>query len=119
MNLEGLVASLVALHEFLLDVGNASRCDERRRPILMRSNVVDDRARLDDPRPARQSGYTKAALPRGALFATERHGASIRPSEFFNAVVAGEDDDGVVGDSKIIELLKQLADHPVELHHAV
>ena len=31
----------------------------------------------------------------------------------------GEQDDGVVGDAEVVELLQQLADQPVELHHAI
>src|SRR5450631_3826433 len=85
----------------------------------MRRDIIDDYARLDGTGPARQRGHAKAAFPGGTLLATERRGAAIRPAKFLHPVVRREDDNRIVRNSEIVELLEELANHPVELHHAV
>src|SRR5262249_41558248 len=53
------------------------------------------------------------------LFASKRCCASIWPETFLCAVVGGEYNDGVAGDSQIVELLQELSDIAVELDHSV
>ena len=78
-----------------------------------------DGAGLDDAGPAHHARHAVAAFPVGVLLA--RNGV-VPPSgqvKHLGAVVGRADDDGVVGDAEIVELLEQLADHVVELGHAV
>ena len=119
VDLEGLAGGLVAVEQLLLDVRFAGGGDERRHPVLVRGDVVDLGARLDDARPAHHARHAVAALPVGVLLALERRRAAIGPGEDLGAVVGGPDDDGVVGDAEVVELLQQLADHAVEFDHAI
>ena len=119
MDLEGLAGGLVAGQQLLLHVRLARGGDERRHEILVRGDVVDLGARLDDAGPAHHARHAVAAFPVRVLLALERRGAAVRPREDLGAVVGRPDDDGVVGDAEVIELLQELADHAVELGHAV
>ena len=56
-----------------------------------------------------------AAFQHFALVPDERPGIG-KP---LAAVVAGEDNDGVVGDAEFIQLVQQFPDNPVELLHAI
>src|SRR5262249_38312421 len=58
-------------------------------------------------------------FPVGVLLAAERRRAAVGPGERLGAVVRGVDHDRIVGDAEIVELLQELADLPVMLHHAV
>src|SRR5262249_55087134 len=55
----------------------------------------------------------------GVLLAAIRRRAAVGPGERLGAVVGGVDDDRVVGDAEIVELLEQLTDLAVMLHHAI
>ena len=70
-------------------------------------------------RPADHGGHAESAFPVGVLLAAERRGRRVRPGELVRTVVGRVDDDGVVGDAKIVERLQQLADVAVVLDHAV
>ena len=119
MDLPGLAVGLVALLQLLDDVRLARRRQQRRQPVFLREDVVDDRARLDHARPADEHRHAEAAFPGRALLAVERRRAAVRPGPGLGAVVGAVDHDGVVGDAEIIELLEQAADHVVVFDHAV
>ena len=119
VNLEGLAGGIVALQQLVLDVRLAGRGDQRRRPVLGREDVVDLGARRHQAGPAHHRRHAIAAFPVGVLLAAERRGAAVGPGERLGAVVGGVDHDRVVGDAEVVELLQELADLPVMLHHAV
>ena len=108
-----------ALQQLLLDVRLAGGRQQRRQPVLVRDDVVDLGAGLDDAGPAHRQRHAVAALPVGVLLAAERRRAAVRPAHHLGAVVRRVDDDGVVGDAEVVELLQQLADVAVVLDHAV
>ena len=87
--------------------------------VLVREDVVDDRAGLDHAGPADHRRHAVAAFPVGVLLAAERRGAAVGPGERLGAVVGRVHDDRVVGDAELVELGQQLADHAVVLDHAV
>src|SRR5579871_2668534 len=118
MNLECLAVGLEALREFILHVGIARGSHQCRHPILMGDDVVDNRSRPYDPRPANEARNAKAALPVGILFVTERCGAAIGPSKRFSAVVGSEDDNGVICDAKVVKLFQNNSDVIIRLGHA-
>ena len=119
MDLEGLAVQRGALQQLVDQVGLARRRREGRDEVLVRADVVDDRAGLDDAGPADQARNAEGALPVGRLLALEGRGAAVRPGNPFGAIVGRVDDDGVVGGAEIVEQLQQLADVAVRLHHAV
>ena len=88
-------------------------------PFLTRDDVVDHATGLYGAGPLRNHRHAEAAFEGRALFAPERRVATVRPAEDFRAVVAGKDDDGVVGDAKIIHFLEDAADFRVQFHHGV
>ncbi|MNV45852.1 hypothetical protein D3C71_1376610 [compost metagenome] len=45
--------------------------------------------------------------------------AAVRPTEYFSAVVAGEQHDRVVGDTQSVELLQQFTNNPVQFSHRI
>ena len=69
VDLEGLVAGLVALLELLDDVGLAGGSQQRRQHVGVGEDLVGHRPRLDDAGPADGAGHTPAALPVGVLLA--------------------------------------------------
>src|SRR5208282_6528371 len=70
-------------------------------------------------RPAHHCGDAIATLPVGVFLAAEDRGAAVGPAHRLGAIVRGIDDDCVVGDTEIVELLQQLTDLTVVLHHAI
>ena len=119
MDFECLVADLVTLLHFLGQIGFAVRCREGRNEVLQRAYVVDDAAGLDNAGPTHDARNTPAAFPVRIFLAPERRRAAIRPRHHFRAVVRREDDDGVVGNAKIVQLFEELADIAVEFDHPV
>src|SRR4029079_9600856 len=93
--LDRLCVQLRARFELVYQTGFAAGCRERRDEILVRTRVVDDRAGLDDARPAYQSGHAERTFPVGRLLALERRRAAIGPGEDLGAVVGRVDYDGV------------------------
>src|ERR1017187_8074874 len=71
-------------------------------------------ARIDDAGPASHARRTESAFPSGALLSTEGLGTAIRPRELLRSVVRGENNNGVVSDTQVIELLQKLPDDPIE-----
>src|SRR5262249_27430630 len=73
---------------------------------------------LNVPGPADNQRGAIAAFPRLALLTLEWRNAAIREADRFRTIVGGEDDDGVVGLTHVIELLEDVADIVVKLLHA-
>ena len=119
VHLEGLVACAVALQQLVLDVRGASGRHQGRHPVLRRDDIVDLRSRLDETGPTHQGRHPVAAFPVGVLLAPEWRRATVRPSECLGAVVGRVDDDRVVGDAEVVELLQELPNLTIMLHHAV
>src|SRR6185312_13699247 len=115
MDLEALAVERASLFQFLDQIWVAVGRREGRDEVLVRADVVDDAAGLDDARPADQAWYAESALPVGGFLAAKRRRAAVGPGYFFRAVVGRVDDDGVVGDAEVVEQLQQLADMPVGL----
>src|SRR5262245_10106695 len=85
----------------------------------MRKEITIDSPWLYHAWPANQTRHTESTLPSRCLLASVRCGSTIGPTHYLGAVVRAVDDDGVVSDSKVIELLQQLSDHAVVLDHPV
>ena len=85
----------------------------------MAHEFVGDRAGLDHARPANQARHAERAFPVGVLLRAEPGHGAVRPGVHVRAVVAGVDDDGVVGDAHVVEGLEQAADGIVVFDHAV
>ena len=119
MNFEVLARRIIALQQLFLDVGLASSGDQCSRPILCREDLVDLGSRRHQSRPADHRRHAIAAFPVGVLLALERRCAAIGPGECLGAVIGGVNDDRVVGDAEVVELLQDLPDLSVVLHHAV
>src|SRR5262249_17508148 len=119
VNAKILARSIVTLQQLLLDVRLASGGNERGRPILGGEDLVDLAARWHQARPADHRRHAIAAFPVGVLLTPEGGGTAVGPGERLGAVVGGIDHDGVVSDTEVVEFLKQFADLPVMLDHAV
>src|SRR5262245_61000178 len=61
MHLEGLPAGFVPLEALLLDVRFARSCKQCRKPVLVRSDLIADRAGLDHARPPDRARHPIAA----------------------------------------------------------
>src|SRR4029079_8800805 len=79
VDLEVLATGIVAHQQLCLDIGLAGRCDQRRRPVLCRKDVVDLAPRRQKPRPAHQRRDPIAAFPIGVLLALEWRSPAIGP----------------------------------------
>ena len=108
-----------ALEQLCLDVRLAGRGQQRGQHVLVRADLVDDGARLDDAGPLEDAGHTVAALPVGVLLAAEGRRAAVGPAQGFGAVVSGIHENGVVRNTQVIELLEELADVAVVLDQAI
>src|SRR5271165_396361 len=118
MDFVGHASRLIAGQQLLLDVGHARRCHQRGDPVLMRTDIVHHRSWLDHPRPANNEGNAISTFPARVLLATEGSGSAVGPAHGFGAIVGGEDDDGVVSNTEVIELLQDYANVVVELGNA-
>ena len=101
-----------------LSFGAAGDFHERGHPVQRGEHFLEDRARLDDARPADDARSAHAAFPRRQLPGFERGDAAVREGLNLSAVVGGEDDDGVVELAHVFELLEDDADVVVHLLHA-
>jgi len=97
----------------------ARGCNECGHEVLVRRDFVDLRPGLDHAGPAHDAGHAVAAFPVGILLALERRRAAIGPGKHLGAVVGRPHDDGVVGNTQVVELLQELTHHAVQLGHAV
>ena len=84
----------------------------------MTLDAVEHATRRDLGRPARHHGHPDAPLIGGHLLAAKRRGGAIRPGGVFRTVVGGIDDDGVLFQPPFFQLVEQIADVAVVLHHA-
>src|SRR3954453_22282680 len=91
MHAEILAGRVVTLQQLLLDVRLACGCDQRRRPVLGRKDVVDLDVRRDKTGPAYHCRDAIASLPIRVLLAAERGGAAIGPGEGLGTVVGRVD----------------------------
>src|SRR5215467_1761933 len=119
VHLEGLAVRRIALLQLRHNVRLACGGEEGGHPIFLREDLVDDGAGLDHARPSHEHGHAEATLPRGALLALVRGGASVGPRDHLGAIVGAVDHDGVVGDAEVVELLEDGAHHLVVLDHAI
>ena len=119
VNLEGLVSGLHPFQELLFDVRIAGGRQHCREHVLVRADLVDDRAGFDDAGPSDRGRHAIAAFPAGVFLTAEGCRAAVGPGEGLRAVVGGVHDDGVVLNAQFLELREQLADVTVVLDHAV
>jgi hypothetical protein len=68
-------------------------------------------------RPANDAGHAEAAFEGGPFAASERCLPAIRPGKVLRAVVRGEDDDGVIVQTVILQMRQDRANNVVELCH--
>src|SRR5215813_3274069 len=106
MVLVGPVAELYAVQQLLGDVRIARGGHQGGEPIKAGDEPVLDSARLDLARPADDARHAEAALADRAFGVLERRHPTIWPSEHLRAVVRGEDDNGVVGLTDIVEMFQ-------------
>src|SRR5262249_33932782 len=111
VDLPGLAIRLVPLLQLLDDVGFTRRGQERRQPVFLRKDFVDDRAGLDHTWPSDEHGHAEAALPRRSLLAVKLRHTAVWPGSHLGAVIGAVDDDGVLRDPQVVELLQHLTDH--------
>ena len=119
MGLEGFVADLQTAQKLCRDVGIAGGGQEGRQEILARGDVVDDAAGLDRAGPPHDHRHAEPAFEGRALLAAERRVAAVGPGKGLGAVIAGENDDGVVGNAEVVDLLENGADFRVQFHHGI
>src|SRR6266700_7948754 len=117
MHLVGSVTELLALLQLFADVRITRRRKESREPVEPRDDAVLDLARRYLARPADNRRYAEAAFQDRALALRERCLSAVRPSKDFGAVVGGEDDNGIVVDTHVLELLHHQTDVVVKLRH--
>ena len=111
--------ALCPLSNFSDTSGSPAAARMRRAHVLMRPDVIDDRAGLDDTRPAHHAGHAVTALERRVLLAAEHRRAAIGPGEHLRTVVGRVHDDGVVVEAQFLELVEHLADLAIMLDHAI
>jgi hypothetical protein len=78
--------------------------------VDVREDTIEDRTSLDISRPAQERRHAPAAFPVDVFLRAERRVRAIRPGVVLGTVVCGIHDDGVVGDTQLVELGEQLAD---------
>src|SRR5262245_15434948 len=96
----------------------AGDVDQGGQPIERGEDLLLEGSGPDDARPADDQRRAHAAFPRVHLRALERRGAAVGKGEDLGAIVGGEDDDGVVGLSHVVDLLEDVPDVVVHLFHA-
>ena len=118
VNLEGLVAGLHALEQFLLDVRLAGGGEDvgsmsswAKMSLSMVPGLITPGQRIATVRGSR--------LPSSYSSRRGRAIAAVGPGEFLRAVVGGIHHDGVLLEAEFLELVEKLANHGVMLDHAV
>ena len=119
VDVEGLVAGLVALEQFLLDVRVAGCGQQRGQPLLVGDDAVERLAGLELARPAHKAGHAVGAFPVGVFLAAPGSDRPVRPGVIVRAVVGRVLDDGILGDAQFVQQVEQLADGSIVQHHGV
>ena len=119
MDLVGGFADLAALEEVLLRRLVAGGRDQRGQHVFVRTDVVDDRPRLDHARPFDDGRDAISAFPIRVLLAAEHGGSTVGPGKGLGAVIRRVHDDGIVIEPERLELGEDLPDVPIMLDHAV
>ena len=119
MDLVGAIADLGALLQRLLDVLATGSVDQRQQQVLVRGDVVDHGAGLDDAGPADHRRHAVATFPVGVLLAAEHRGAAVGPGKGLGAVVGRVHDDGVLVEAELLQLRQHLPHVPIVLDHAI
>src|SRR5208337_3441218 len=112
----GVLARLDLLLQ-VVSFGTTRDVDQRGHPVEGCEHLVQDRARLDVTRPADDARTAVTAFPGLAFLTLERRDAAVRKGYCLGAVVAGEDDDGIVEFTHVFNLLQDVADVVVHLLH--
>src|SRR5207249_9919564 len=116
-----LVSPVAELHTFKQLVGDirvASGGEEGGEPVQAGEDSVLNGVRRDMAGPAKDARHAETALEDGSFTLRERCRSAIGPGEDFGAIVGGEDDDGVVVQTEVLELLQHQTDVVIELGHA-
>ena len=82
-------------------------------------DVIVDRTRLDNARPANHLRHSEAPLKGRALLSVERADAAVRPTELLRTVVRAINNDGVVGNAELVQLVEEQSDRIVMFDHTV
>src|SRR5271157_1358225 len=112
------LAELLALLQFLDDARVAGRGHERREPVEPGDEPIFDLAGRHLARPADDGWRAESTFQDLPLATRKRCLAAIGPGEVLRAVVGGEDDDGVLLETLVVELLHDCADDVVKLGHS-
>src|SRR5258706_9583526 len=105
VNLERSAVGLVALHEFLFDVGHTRRYEQSWHPVFLREYLVAKRTRLNHARPPDDHRYAEPTLPSSSLLAMERCDPTIRPGCSLRPIICAVDHDRVLSNTEVVELL--------------
>src|SRR5215467_10792860 len=119
MHVEGLAPELAGLHALFDNVGIASRSGKCGNKVLVCEELVEHGAGFDHAGPADESWNSVASLKIGRFLASIGSATPIGPAHHLSAVIGRINNDGVVGNSQIIDLLEQLSYVGVMLYHAV
>src|SRR5437868_15510180 len=110
-------AEFHTLEQLIGDVRVAGGIEECWEPVQAGEDAVLHRGRRHMTGPAQEARHAEAALHDRSFALRERCSAAIWPREDLGAVVRGEDDDGVVVNTKILELLYNQTDIVIKLSH--
>src|ERR1700712_4656550 len=105
--------------ELCRNVRVSRRSEQRRQPVLVGGNVIQDCAWLDVSWPANENGPPPAPLPIGILLATIRSDPGIWPAVVVRAVVGRVHHDRVVGDAERLEFVQHPANVLIMSDHDV
>src|SRR5262249_42885462 len=119
VDLEFLTVECGALRKFFFYVANTCSSEQRREPIHQRNYVVVGGARFDHSRPAHHHGNAETTFPCRTLLTVEHRHSAVRPQRELGSVIGGVKNDGVIGNSQLVELIKELTHMPVVLDHAI
>src|SRR5437764_13651166 len=112
------VAEFHTLKQLIGDVQVASGGEKGGEPIQTGEDAVLHRVSRNMAGPAQDARHAKAPFEHCPLGLRERRRSTIGPGEEFGSIIGGEDDDGIVVKTKVLELLHDQTDVIVELGHA-
>src|SRR5271163_994541 len=85
----------------------------------MGDDAVQNGPRLDLAGPADEAWHAPTALPVGVFLTAERRIRAVGPSVVLGTVIGRIHDDGVVGNTQLIEFVEHLANLLVVHNHAI